>query len=1119
MYHVNKIYVKKNIRLKKICPGCLRVSIPNMPRLKSYVQYHPKQVIGVLLALFLLILALSVWAWCLPDPRKATFASLRGEALDLQSQSVYPLDTLATPALNFPPVNSIPRIVHRVVQNTEKHNVKLPKLTHFDSWQHVNYTSAQQHEFVAHTFGNEWPDILHAYNLCRLTELQLCLFKYLVVYHHGGLYLDANALSNKSCDAMLSSDKAFVAPCTPPTHVDLYGDMTQGQGEYQSWWVMAPPKSIFLWQVVWQVVRNVFGLHTQGQHECKFTQLSHNVTDSTAGSVCYTYMACKFKDYVTVCKNDFLALRHDVTTQLGNTFTGTPGQHLGNLPVQLVYVRNHEAKTTLLSKHKIPAIIHQTHESRWVTPAMAKAMQSLRDHAPYCEYRFYDDNERRRFIATHYPNASDAYDALVSGCYRADLFRAVVVYTLGGVYFDSGFSPLEGTDLFNNVIAETDEFVFPIDEWIQGLLTGFFAATRHHPYLKKIIDHVVDNIESRKTFAHHTGGFLKITGPKAYADALQGYLPSPLTEGTHHPNVHLLFFPVGTSVYKKGKLIYKTQYNGYYDDQKVINRGVPHYKELWSRNQIYKTSVMKDLQRLRTLSATRWPSTIPILYINLDYATQRNETTKMELQDVSDNITRVSAIDGNQIQSSNVVLINDFTNLTPGEIGCTASHLKAIKHAFDMNVEKVIICEDDVCFAPMRVWTQMQIDEFCTSVTSDVGLVLLCWGNHQYGTELKIDKISTLGFMFGTVAYIITRKGMSDILSHAQVTNSIIHLRKSTSVTHGVADGYLYMLTNVATSNVPLALPNNAVNKTQITGREDGDPDHSHFAQMEEIVRLSITISTNHNNQVCKGRFDLDLAYKYISSRPKRHWPLSIPVLYINLERSLERRRSVEFTLAQVGVSGERVNAFDGKMYDDATKTIKGVTITSDFPTLTPCELATTASHLTAIKVAYDKGFDMVLICEDDVSFAPLGLWPQNQINAFVSTIHASNGIVLLYWLGKGYGSELKLSPIPNVRNDLYAATAYVITRHGMAQVLSHVSITATNIHWSKTHDKQQGEADNYLFSITNVATSGVPLVFADNTINKQTITDRPADHPEYQRTEFKKAVQAMCSASCAHKF
>jgi GR25 family glycosyltransferase involved in LPS biosynthesis/mannosyltransferase OCH1-like enzyme len=1068
----------------------------------------------VLLVLFIILLALSIWAWNPPSSKEMTFSALQDEVLDLQSPGVYPVETLPTPDYPAPSGRTIPHVVSYVVFDGNKYP-KNENLTHLQTWEHKTYTIAQQDEFMATTFGSTWPDIVHAYNLCHLTEMRLCLFKYSVVYYCGGLYVDRNAVSLKPFDDLVSSDKALVAPCATPSKVGLFGDMTHGQGEYETWWVMAPPKSEFLWQVVWQLVRNIFLLHAQGKQQCKFVPLSADITESVADSICYTYVACKFKYLTKICTNNFLSLRHNSTTHMKPRFVDLLNPHLVDIPMQLVYIQNRKPATSISTKHQIPVIIHQTHETRWLTPVMARAIRCLQDHAPYCEYRFYDDGERRRFIEQNYPSALDAYNVLVPGSYRADLFRAIVVYTLGGVYFDLGFSPSQGTDLFGNVIAENDEIVFSIDEWVHGILTGFFAATKRHPYLQTIIEHIIDNVDKRKTFAYQTDGVYRITGPKAYADALHNVLPHPLKEGVHHLNLRLLFFPFGTSVYKNGKEIYKTQYTGYHEEQKMMNRGTPHYKELWSKNQVYNTSVMKDLQRLRNFSTTRWPTHIPVLYINLDRATHRNECTLREIADVSDSITRISAIDGTNIHNSHVVIINDFTNLTFGEIGCTASHLKAIKCAFDMNVEKAIICEDDVCFAPMRVWTQTQIDDFCESVTNDVGLVLLCWGNRQYGAELKLDRVRTLACMFGTVAYIVTRRGMSDILAHAEVSNSSIHLRKSSSVTHGVADGYLFMLTNVATSSVPLALPNNLVNKTQIVGRQNGDPDRSHFAQMEEIVRVAMNIANTYNKQICIDPFNFMLAYDYIQSRPKRYWPRSIPVLYINLERSQDRRLSVERTLAQSGVVGERVNAFDGKFYNDVTKTIKDVSVTCDFPHLTPCELATTASHLTAIKLAYDKGFEMVLICEDDVSFTPLGLWTQSQINVLLSSIPLSTGIFLLYWIGKSYGDKLEVSQVTSVNNDLYGATSYIITRHGMQQVLSNARILGKSIHWKKTHDNQQGEADNYLFSITNVATSGVPLLFADNTTHKQTITDRPSDHPGYQHGEFRKAVQAMCKASC----
>jgi|688.fasta_scaffold07723_8 mannosyltransferase OCH1-like enzyme len=568
-----------------------------MTRLTTFLQTHSKEVVGVLLVLFLILLALSIWAWNPPNNKITTFAALRGEVLDLQSPSVYPLDTLPTPASKLAPNNTIPRIVHRVVLNDEMYNVPLLKLPHFASWQHIDYTRFQQHEFVENTFGKEWPDILHAYHLCRLTEMQLCIFKYLVIYHYGGLYVDANALSSKSCDNMLSSDKAFVSPCTPPLHVDLYGEMTQRQGEYQSWWVMAPPKSDFLWQVVWQVVRNIFWLHTKGQHKSKFTQLSQSVADSTSGSVCYTYVACKFKHLVNVCTNDFLSLRHNKTTYTVPRFVGSPSPHLGDLPVRLVYVQDHMPTTKLLTMHKIPAIIHQTHTSRWVTPAMARAMQSLRDHAPNCEYRFYDDSERRALIQNCYPSALDAYDSLIPGAFRADLFRAIAVYSHGGIYFDSGTVPMPNINLFKDVVREDDTFVIPIDAPPSGgLYNAFFASTKRNSHMKTIITHIVHNIRTKQMFADNwLCGSLQITGPLAYRDALENVsiIPHVLVEGVQTPDLRLISFTgYPDEIIACGNTpLYKHRYPEYESERHLINGGLPTYRHLWEQNKVYRENV------------------------------------------------------------------------------------------------------------------------------------------------------------------------------------------------------------------------------------------------------------------------------------------------------------------------------------------------------------------------------------------------------------------------------------------------------------------------------------------------------------------------------------------------
>ena len=1081
-----------------------------MSRFTSYVQYHPNQVIGVLLVLFVVLLALSIIAWY---PKDVTSTGLHSEVLDMHNLNTYTLDTLPTPRVTFSNGALIPKNVYRVV-NSEDDAKLLPQLQHLEHWEERVFTSKQCHEFVTNTFGNTWPDIVHAYNLCRLFNMQQTIFKYLIVYQFGGLCIDANVVTSSRLDDLVKSAKALVSGYTPPKNVELFGAMTQGQGEFQTWWVMAPPRSEFLWQVVWQVVRNVFAFHTSVPTH--MSRLSGHV-DVLTGGICYTYVASKYPQSVSICKNDFLELqRSNALTKIDNMNT-----QISKLPVHLVYVQNQKPTTTVQSKHLIPAIIHQTNETRWVTPAMAETIMQVRSHAPMCEYRFYDAQERRAFIEQHYPCALDAYDALVPGAFRADLFRMIVVYTHGGTYIDMGMAPYPRTSLYEHVLDTLDEFVIPIDVWPYGLFNAFFAATAHHPYLKLIITHILDNITSRKTFASNPYGMFHITGPRACEHALRHVLSFPLKEGKYGHGLSLLRYyvvhhPTTTDqgISKTGRMLYKRKYETYYADQHLLNRDIPHYSILWKQNKIY--NVQSDFDFMLKQPIKCLPFSLPVIYINMDRSKGRNKRVLKELSSVSQNITRVPAIDGSNAKAQNVLIISDYTDLTPGEIGCTASHLKAIRFAYNMKWDRVLICEDDVSFAPMRVWQQSSIDTFFDSISDDVGMVLLSWGGNEYGSSLLVRRIEANSSLFGTVAYVLTHKGMSDILSHAHVNIDTIHLRATDRTPNGRADGYLYNLTTLADSSVPLAVADNTEHKTEIHDRPGGDHDfmqHEWFVKcVNKVYSVAIKNAVIHKPD-CLEPFDLSRALNYIQTRPTMLWPKSIPIVYINLDRSPERRTTLQAQLSSMQATGERVVAFDGKTFDKQTNSIGNVTITCDF-NLTPCELGCTASHLVAIKKAFDMDVPYVLICEDDVSFASMGVWTQDVIDTFLCSVPSDIGILLLYWGGYTYRDSLHVSPLSST-SGVFSTCAYIITRRGMQHVLAHATVTSSKIHWSKTHVDQNGQADNYLFSVTNIATSGVPLLMADNMQYKTSIDDREQDHDSYQFKDFTKAVKAINLAAC----
>jgi mannosyltransferase OCH1-like enzyme len=119
------------------------------------------------------------------------------------------------------------------------------------------------------------------------------------------------------------------------------------------------------------------------------------------------------------------------------------------------------------------------------------------------EYTFYDDATAAEFLSQHFPpEVREAYDSILPGAFKADLFRYCVLLIKGGVYAD--MDVLLETNL-NEAIASDVGFMTPIDEpgihvgHRSCLWNGFLAVAPGHPFLARTIEIVVNNIRNRFT--------------------------------------------------------------------------------------------------------------------------------------------------------------------------------------------------------------------------------------------------------------------------------------------------------------------------------------------------------------------------------------------------------------------------------------------------------------------------------------------------------------------------------------------------------------------------------------------------------------------------------------------
>ena len=128
---------------------------------------------------------------------------LRGEI----PTSVYPMDVKRVPPPSLPQ-RKIPKQIFRTWEDDSwktkcrkayDHTAKI-----VPDWPQKVYTSEQRRQFV-HKVYADYPDIIDAYELCNYGVMECDMWRHLVIYHYGGLYLDCLLYTSPSPrDGLLS---------------------------------------------------------------------------------------------------------------------------------------------------------------------------------------------------------------------------------------------------------------------------------------------------------------------------------------------------------------------------------------------------------------------------------------------------------------------------------------------------------------------------------------------------------------------------------------------------------------------------------------------------------------------------------------------------------------------------------------------------------------------------------------------------------------------------------------------------------------------------------------------------------------------------------------------------
>jgi mannosyltransferase OCH1-like enzyme len=224
----------------------------------------------------------------------------------------------------------------------------------------------------------------------------------------------------------------------------------------------------------------------------------------------------------------------------------------------------------------IPLHVYMTWKSSQMPPLMKKNYMELCIQNPEFQFHFYDDEACRDFIIKNFPEeVIQAYDGLIPGAYKADLWRLCVLYVNGGIYLDIKLSCINGFKLIE--LTEKNHFVkdriLPL-----SIYNAVMACEKNHPFLLLSIQKIVDNVNKK----YYGATPLWPTGPEMLGDLI--------IKNNLRLNIDLTHYSKGGYVIYNNIFVFSTDYSEYNKERTIeYNKlNTKRYDALWVEKKIYR---------------------------------------------------------------------------------------------------------------------------------------------------------------------------------------------------------------------------------------------------------------------------------------------------------------------------------------------------------------------------------------------------------------------------------------------------------------------------------------------------------------------------------------------------
>jgi hypothetical protein len=232
----------------------------------------------------------------------------------------------------------------------------------------------------------------------------------------------------------------------------------------------------------------------------------------------------------------------------------------------------------------IPLNLYQTWRTLELPPKMQECVNKLKHDNPEFKYYLYDDSMCYDFIKKHFSkNVLDAYNSLIPGAYKADLFRYCILYINGGIYLDIKYCTINNFKL--KTLTDNEYYVKDINQSGGGIYNALLICKPNSIILKNCIKNIVHNVQNK----YYGNNPLEPTGPLLMKNEFtnEEIKNLKLKLAIIKNNLYILYnnLPI-LIIYKE----YRQEQNNMYKNTRTKG-----YADLWYKRNIYKNSIEIDI--------------------------------------------------------------------------------------------------------------------------------------------------------------------------------------------------------------------------------------------------------------------------------------------------------------------------------------------------------------------------------------------------------------------------------------------------------------------------------------------------------------------------------------------